>query len=141
MRGSPLLNALLAFLAIALFGVPVYRLTRGNAVAAETSEKVGAVEAAEVKVPIELQFTAVPKSMRIRHLGKVIWTSEQLEARTEAELSLIWPEEGVDLLFEATWADADALSAAKIVLTNPAGDELTRSLWGRGQGSEVFTFR
>ena len=139
MRGSPLLHALLAFVAIALLGWPVHRLTRAASVVATPIPTNAA--AALAKVPVELQFTTPPKSARIRHLGKVVWSADAPGASGDAELSLPWPKEGVDLIVEITWPDDAPLAAARVVLTDPAGEEQTRSVWGRGATSEVLTFR
>jgi hypothetical protein len=139
MRGSPLLNALLAFLAIGLLGYPVYRLTRATALASAPAATKAA--APLVKVPVEWQFTVPPKSVRLRHLGKTVWSADAPGASADAALTIPWPDEGVDLLVEIAWPDDAPLAAARIVLTNPAGDELTRSIWGRGTTSEVLTFR
>ena len=136
MRGSPLLNALLAFLAIGLLGFPVYRLTRAPASAPVLTKP--AVPLA--KVPVAWQFTVPPKAVRIRHLGKVVWSADTPGASAEAALTLPWPREGVDLLIEIAWPDDAPLAAARVVLTDPAGDEQTRSIWGRGATSEVLTF-
>lgn len=137
MRGSPLLNALIAFLAIALLGIPVQRLTRAVALAAPTPAP--APDAA-VKVPVELRFTTAPKSARIQHLGKVIWSADEPGTSTDAELTLVWPKEGVDLLFEIAWPADAPLAAARLVLTDPDGNEHTESIWGTGPTNKVFTF-
>lgn len=139
MRGSPLLNALFAFLAIALLGLPVQRLTRASAAAAATPAPVNA--ATTVKVPLELRFTAVAKSARIQHLGKTIWSVDDPGPSADAELTLPWPAEGVDLLVEIAWPDDAQLSAARLTLTDPAGNEHTESIWGRGPTNKVLTFK
>ncbi len=138
MRGSPLLNALIAFLAIALAGIPVHRLTRAVATTAPAPE--AANDAASARVPIAIEFTTPPKAARIRHLGKVIWSVDEPGTSASADLALPWPKDGVDLLIEINWADDAPLSAARLVLTDPAGEEQTRSIWGRGPASEVLTF-
>lgn len=139
MRGSPLLHALIAFLAIGLLGIPVQRLTRASAVSAPTPAPVKS--SATAQVPIAFEFTTPPQSVRVKHLGKVVWSSEVPGASAEAELSLPWPEDGVDLLIEIAWPGDAPLSAARIVLTDPTGEEQTRSIWGRGPASDVLTFR
>jgi len=142
MRGSPLFYALLAFLGIALVGFPVYSLTRPYAVKTEaTATATPAPSHAPVKVPIEFAFTAEPKSMRVKHLGKVVWSVDAPGARTDTELSLEWPQEGVDLLVEITWPENTPLAAARLTLTDSHQEEQTRSIWGEGSASEVLTFR
>ena len=139
MRGSPLLNALIAFLAIALLGIPVHRLTRAVAVAAPTPAQVDPV--ASVKVPVELRFTTAPKSVRIQHLDKVVWSADAPGTSTDAELTLTWPKEGVDLLVEIAWPDDAPLAAARVVLTDPDSNERTQTIWGTGPTNKVLTFQ
>jgi len=139
MRGSPLLNALIAFLAIALLGIPVQRLTRAVAIAAPTPAPAAAD--AGQKVPVELRFTTPPKSVRIQHLGKVIWSADEPGASTDAELTLAWPKEGIDLLVEIAWPDDAPLAAARVVLTDPDGNDHTESIWGAGPTNKVLTFQ
>jgi hypothetical protein len=139
MRGSPLLNALIAFLAIALLGIPVQRLTRAVAIAAPTPAPVAAD--AEQKVPVELRFTTPPKSVRIQHLGKVIWSADEPGTSADAELTLAWPKEGIDLLVEIDWPDDAPLSAARVVLTDPDNNERTETIWGTGRKNKVLTFQ
>lgn len=140
MRGSPLLNALLAFVAIALLGFPVHRLTQAAVVIAPAAPAAPAAGALQ-QVSVALAFTAEPKSVRLRHLGKVVWSAEAPGLRADAEFAVPWPGEGIDLLVEIAWPDEAPLSAARLVLTDPDNDEQTRSVWGRGTASEVLTFR
>lgn len=137
MRGSPLLNALIAFLAIALVGIPVQRLTRAVAVVAPEPVKA----AASVKVPVELRFTTAPKSVRVQHLGKIVWSTDAPGTSADAELTLSWPQEGVDLLFEIAWPDDAPLSAARVVIADPTGNEHTATIWGTGATNKVLTFQ
>ncbi|MEQ1862510.1 MAG: hypothetical protein ABMA13_21535 [Chthoniobacteraceae bacterium] len=138
MRGSPLLNALIAFIAIALVGIPVLRLTRATGVSAPALQPAAVV--AEAKAPIEIAFTTPPQSVRVSHLGKVIWSADVPGTSVEAELAMPWPAEGVDLLVEIAWPDDAPLSAARFVITDPDGEDQMRSIWGRGAKSEVLTF-
>jgi hypothetical protein len=139
MRGSPLLNALIAFVAIALLGFPVSRLTRAAVVAASTPAP--AKVAASLKVPVELRFTTPPKTVRIQHLGKPIFSADAPGSSLDAELTLPWPAEGVDLLFEIGWPEDAPLSAARVVLTDPASNEHTATIWGTGPTPKVLTFQ
>jgi len=136
MRGSPLLNALIAFVFIGLLGIPVQRLTRSTAAAATPAPKA----AASTKVSMELRFTTAPKTVRVQHLEKVIWSADDPGTSADAELTLAWPKEGVDLLFEIGWPEGAPLSAVRVVLTDPAGTEHTASIWGTGPTPKVLTF-
>ncbi len=139
MRGSPLLNALLAFLVIGLLGFPVQRLTRAAVVMTATPAPAKATE--HLQVPIELRFTTPPKTVRIQHLGKPIFSADAPGSSLDVELSLRWPAEGVDLLFEIGWPEDAPLSAARVVLTDPASNEHTATIWGTGPTPKVLTFQ
>lgn len=137
MRGSPLLNALIAFLVIGLLGIPVHRLTRAVAIAGPTPPPA----VASARVPVELRFTTAPKTVRIQHLGKVIWSADAPGLSADAELTLTWPKEGVDLLVEVGWPEDAPLSAARVVITDPDLNEHTATIWGTGPTPKVLTFQ
>lgn len=139
MRGSPLLNALLAFLVIGLLGFPVRQLTGAAVIAAATPVPVKA--AASARVPVELRFTTPPKTVRIQHLGKPIFSADAPGASLDAELTLPWPAEGVDLLFEIGWPEDAPLSAVRVVVTDPTSNEHTATIWGTGPTPKVLTFQ
>ena len=135
MKGSPLLRAMLAFLAIALAGVPLWKLTRaGDAVAAPAH-----VEKAAANITIRLTFSIPPKSFSISHLGAVVWTQTSPGTDAANILALAFPKEGVDLQIKVAWP-TDAAAAARIRLSDPDGTEHDKTLWGRGDMEEVVTF-
>jgi len=135
-RGSPLLRALLAFIGIALVGLPLWNLTHRAAVAI--------APAVEVKVrPVKIEFTLTQPASKIsvRHLGKVVWTGEAAGSSAEAEFTIPWPREGVDLNVQIEWPENAPLAAARLRLTDPEGGEQERSIWSAGPADEVLTFR
>jgi hypothetical protein len=140
-RGSPLIRALIVFLAILALGFPLRELTRGNAAPQENP----ADTAAEVKTPevnavgLQLTFTLVPTSLRVLHLGKEVWKADSPSAEMEAELKLEFPKEGVDLQFEIEWP-GDTLAAMRAILTDPEGNPHEKTVWGSGPVTEVVTF-
>jgi hypothetical protein len=138
MRGSPLLRALLAFFAIGLLGWPLWRLTRSEeVVAAAPTPPVAAIKKA---ISLHLTFTTAPQSFIIRHLDEEVWKVAAPEADMEHEVALDYPDEGVDLQFHIEWAGDAPLSAARVRLTDPAGDTHEKSVWGQGVVDEVVTF-
>jgi hypothetical protein len=138
MRGSPLVRALLAFLLIAALGWPLWQLTRSPAVAAVP---VGVPSATGSKaISLHLTFTTAPKSVNVRHLDQEVWKAAPLALEMEQEITLPFPEEGVDLQFHIEWADDVPQAALRVCLTDPAGDVHEKSVWGKGMVDEVLTF-
>ncbi len=141
MRGSPLLRALLAFGLILLCALPLARLTTARAVRSEpTTPAEGAGSAAIREIQLKLTFTALPSAVRVRHLGRDIWSAKPTAAEIEQTVKIPFPKEGVDLEFEAKFPDGAPLAAMRVQLTDPDGGEHERTCWGTGEIDEVLTF-
>jgi hypothetical protein len=137
MRGSPLLRALLAFGFILLLGLPLRRMTRAKEVSAPAP--AASAEVAR-EIHLALTFTAVPTMLRVRHLGKEVWSTAPTDAEIEHTLALPFPKEGVDLEFDAKFPDGMERIAMRVQLTDPEGHEHEKTCWGRGEIDEVLTF-
>jgi hypothetical protein len=137
MRGSPLLRALLAFLAILALGWPLRRLTDASDAPREQPQPA-AVEAKEIE--LKLAFTLVPKSVKVLHLGREVWSESAPAAESERKLKLAFPAEGIDLQFQIEWPEGASLAAMRATLTDPAGDAHQKSVWGTGRTEETVTF-
>jgi hypothetical protein len=137
MHGSPLLRTLLAFVVILLCGIPLWRITREAHAAPAASEP--AKPAIAKAIHLQLESTLLPTSIRVLHLGEVVWRKENPGPGSDVELRIPFPQEGVDLQFEIAWPD-DALAAMRVRLTDPEGREHEKSIWGRGETVEVLTF-
>jgi hypothetical protein len=137
-RGSPLLRALVAFLAILSLGFPLWRLTR----AAESVpvEAKPSAPATVREITLQLTFTAPPKNFRVSHLGQVVWSEAAPMEEMERKLQLVFPKEGIDLRFEAEFPEGTRRVALRAKLTDPAGNEVEKSLWGDAGIDEVLTF-
>jgi hypothetical protein len=140
-RGSPLLRALIAFLAILVLGYPLRRLT-GNGAAPAAASPAEPVPPTAVAREIELQltFTTAPKSFSVRHLGKEVWSAATGETTAEKKLTLPFPAEGIELQFSAEFPAGTPLAAARLVLTDPAGERHEKSCWGSDRIDEVAAF-
>ena len=137
MRGSPLIRALFAFCLIAALGWPLWHLTHP----AEAASAPAAVPKVEAKATrLQLDFTVPPRRFVVRHLDKDVWTEEKPQSSVEREVALVYPEKGVDLVFHIEWPEDAALAAARVRLTDPAGDTHEKSVWGKGTVDEVLTF-
>ena len=137
MRGSPLLRALLAFLAILALGWPLVRLTT---TADGPREQPRVAAAVEQEIGLGLTFTLVPKSVKVLHLGQEVWSESAPTAELERKLKLAYPAEGVDLQFAIEWPADAPLAAMRAKLTDPVGDVHEKSVWGTGSTVEAVTF-
>lgn len=137
MRGSPLLRALLAFVAILALGWPLRRLTTA---ADAPREQPQAAVLTEKEIGLGLAFTLVPKSVKVLHLGQEVWSESAPTAEMERKLKLAFPAEGIDLQFQIEWPAGTPLAAMRATLTDPAGDAHEKSVWGTGSTEETVTF-
>lgn len=139
MRGSPLLRAVIAFFCILALGYPIWTLTEAGTPPLPAEESTPAPAEQKESIRLQLSFTTPPDSVKVRHLGEEVWSVTSPGEEAEKEVSLDYPKEGVDLEFDVEWS-GDTLSAMRVVLTDPEGTEHEKSLWGRGETSEVLTF-
>jgi len=137
MRGSPLFRALLAFLGILSLGWPLRRLT--SATEAVREQPVAVVVAAK-EIGLRLSFTLVPKSVKVLHLEKEVWSETAPTAELERSLTLPFPDEGIDLRFQIEWPDDAPLAAMRVTFTDPADDAHEKSVWSQGSADVVLTF-
>jgi len=135
MRGSPLFRAVIAFLAISLIGWPLWQLT--HATGAARSEETGPLSQA---IHLSLAFTLPPRGVKVRHLGKEVWTEGSGSSEIEREFSLPWPKEGIELQFQIEWPADAPLAAARVRIIDPSGREYEKSIFAQGPADEVLTF-
>ncbi len=138
MRGSPLLRALLAFFAILALGWPLRELT-GATDAPRTQPKIEAA-AEEQEISLKLDFTALPRAVKVLHLGKEVWDETTPPASMERTLQLAYPEAGIDLQLQIEWPADAPLAAVRVTFTDPTGETHEKSLWGQGSVDDVVTF-
>jgi hypothetical protein len=94
-------------------------------------------------VQLRLTFSVAPKSFAISHLGKVVLADGANTSHTTYEshdLALPFPKEGIDLVVKVVWAADAGEAAVRVQLTDPAGTEHDKTVWGRGEMEEVVTF-
>ena len=135
MKGSPLLRALIAFVLIALAGLPLWKLTRADATVATPVQ----VEAAAAQVTLRLTFSAAPEKAEVRHLGKLVWADGTRATDVTKPVALAYPKEGVDLAVKIAWP-GDVEGAVRLRLTDPNGEEHDKTVWGRGEMEAIVTF-
>ena len=140
--------------AFLLAGVPVYRLTRPAAPAAEASVGTAADTTADPTAakpaPLELEvvFAPAPADFQIKNLGHTLLAGHGPQARFTGRWTTAVPSEGVDLVVRAHWSAAtpDANSAAppaaaRVTVRFPDGRKAEKSCWAGADGTldEVFT--
>jgi hypothetical protein len=129
-------RALLAFLAIASTGLPLWKLTRPTA-------PTTALQPAPVvlsDIPIEVTFSHAPERCSILHLGKVVWTQRAPALDVHETLRLEYPREGIDLEVQVAWPSAIEQAAMRVKISDPDGREHEKTIWGHGEMNEVLTF-
>ena len=107
MRGSPLLRALLAFIFIAMAGVPLWRLTH----AGDRATIAPRPAATASEIAMKLTFSTAPQRFSIVHLGGEVWTQEAPGGEVAKVVRLAYPAEGIDLQVKVSWS-ADARESA-----------------------------
>jgi hypothetical protein len=137
-RGSPLLRALFAFLAILSLGYPLRRLTSAADESAPAPQASAPAVAREIG--LQLTFTTKPTRFRVLNLGKTIWSDDAPAAEMERKVKLVYPKEGIDLQFQADFPAGTEHAALRVTLTDPDGNEIQKSLWGSASIDDVLTF-
>jgi hypothetical protein len=137
-RGSPLLRAVIAFAALLVLGVPLWRLTKPKAAQPLTAPIRDAAPSAAAT--LRLEFTRLPRVVNVFHLGKQIWSFSPAQYEVQQALRIPWPPEGVDLRFQIDWPEEPAIAAARIRVTAPDGTEHERCVWSKTMADEIVTF-
>ena len=135
MRGSPIVRALLAWIALLALAPLLTKVT-----SAVPHTTVAVVAAPTRKVELALTFTAPPKRVAILHLGREVFAKAEPAADEEVTLDIPWPEQGGELLFKVEWPADAPLAAMRARLTDPRDVEIERSLWGTGPTETVLNF-
>ena len=138
MRGSPLLRAAITFAALLLLAPLLWRMTQTESPAPKVS--VAKTADSDQEIRLVLTFTSAPRRVGIVHLGQPVWSKDAPQNQEEISLKLPWPHEGGELKFKVEWADEAPLSAMRVQLTDPADNEIERSLWGKGTVERVLNF-
>jgi hypothetical protein len=136
MRGSPLVQAALVVAGLLLLWFPLHSLTQRHPVIVAPA----ATPPSTKHVQMALRSTA-PFRFQVSYLGQVVWegTDDSAEKESTKDLDIDFPNEGIDLAVDVTWA-TKGLAAAEISLTVD-GTELHKTVWGQGSASDVVTFK
>jgi hypothetical protein len=138
MRGSPLMRAAIVLAVLLALGPLLWRITRSDAAPGPAKAVVPqSVEAGSVGMM--LTFSHPAKKAAVLHLGKEVWSKTGPSAEEEAKFDIPWPREGFELRAVIEWPP-DTRAAMRLRLTDPAGNEYDRTVWGQGAADEVLTF-
>jgi hypothetical protein len=132
MRGSPLLQALLLAVVLALAGIPVWSLTRPHAHAepARSSKTEPGMTAADLIVT-----STAEAEVELALSGTTIWQGRPAAPRFEAALSL--PPDA-ELVARVRWARSGT-SAARFQVSRDGEQLADVTLWGDTEATDVLS--
>ena len=142
MKGTPLLRAFLLLAALLLLAWPLSRVTAPAQAQGQSGTEpppVTPTPATPQKLPLALSFTRSAERIEIRHLGALVWAKDRPGLRESLELSIPFPQEGIELAVTVQWPGAE-LSALRLQLATPDGTDLERSAWGAETLEAVISF-
>ena len=139
MRGSPILRAVLVFLALLSLAPVLWRLTRAEA---RTVQQPATQRLAKnVKTEVRLTFSTPAKRTVIQHLGREVWSKVSPASEESFTCEIPWPKEGVELHVLVEWPEGTRAAAMRVRLTAPDGTEHDRTVWGDANADDVLTFK
>ena len=138
MRGSPILRAVLVFLALLSLAPVLWRLTRADARAVQPAAQQ---PAKNVRTEVRLTFSTPAKRAAIQHLGREVWSKESPASEENFTREIPWPKEGVELHVIVEWPEGTRAAAMRVRLTAPDGTEHDHSVWGDANADDVLTFK
>ena len=138
MRGSPILRAVLVFIALLSLAPVLWRLTQADA---RTVQPVAQQPAKNAKTEVRLTFSTPAMRVVIQHLGREVWHHLMPAAQETFTCEIPWPKEGVELHVLLEWPEGTRAAAMRVRLTAPDGTEHDRSVWGDASADDVLTFK
>jgi hypothetical protein len=142
MRGSPVLRAVLVFLALLALAPVIWSITRKSEQREEPSKALAPTPNAVPVSKIEGRwtFTTAPLRVAVKHLGSEIWSKSSPGVGVEFSGTMPWPKEGVELQVRVEWPQGTETAAGRLRLVAPDGTEYDRTVWGGTEAEEVLTF-
>lgn len=136
MRGSPILRAVLVFVALLALAPLLWKMTRpvfADAVQKQPQVKRPTVEA-------RLSFSTAAARVEILHLGRELWSKAAPAVAETFSAEIPWPREGIELRVLVAWPEGTRNAALRVRLTTPDGTEYDRTLWGDATADDVLKF-
>jgi hypothetical protein len=140
MRGSPILRALVVFVALLALAPLLWRITH-PAASAHVNAQPTPQPAKNVKTEVRLTFSTPAMRVVIQHLGKEVWHHLMPAAEERFTCEIPWPKEGVDLHVLIEWPEGTRVATMRVQLTAPDGVEYDRTVWGDADADDVLTFK
>jgi hypothetical protein len=141
MRGSPILRALVAFLALLALAPLLWRTTHPVASGRGAGAQPTPQSVKSATVECRVNFSIAATRVAIQHLGKDVWSKDSPAIGENFSGKIPWPNEGVDLHVSVAWPAGTRNAAMRVRLTAPDGTEHDRTVWGDGDADEVLTFK
>jgi len=137
MRGSPILRAVLVFVALLGLAPLLWNLTRpGPAEAAPRPQS----PVKRAMVEGRLNFSTAATRVEIQHLGREVWSKSSPALAESFSRELPWPKEGIELHVLVTWPEGTRSAAMRLRLTAPDGTDYDRTVWGDASADDVLSF-
>ena len=137
MRGSPILRAVLVFLALLALAPMLWKLTRPVLAQADPKQQP---EAKRAMVEVRLNFSTSAARVVIQHLGRDVWSKDAPALSEDFSAEIPWPKEGVEIHALVNWPEGTRNAAMRVRLTAPDGTEYDRSAWGNATADDVLRF-
>lgn len=137
MRGSPILRAVLVFIALLALAPLLWKMTR-PALADNAPKPPPQVKRTTVEA--RLNFSTAATSVAIQHLGREVWSNASPAMAETFTAEIPWPKEGVELHVLIAWPEGTRNAAMRVRLTAPDGAEYDRTVWGDVSADDVLKF-
>ena len=137
MRGSPILRAVLVFVALLALAPVLWKLTRPGL--AETARRPQH-QVKRATVEARLSFSVAATRVEIQHLGREVWSKASPALAESFSVEVPWPKEGVELHVLVAWREGMRNAAMRVRLNAPDGIEYDRTVWGDATADDVLTF-
>ena len=137
MTGSPLLRLALVLGILAALLVPAVRLTGREKDEQKAAQAPVAAEVETKNVKLVFLSPISPTSIKVAADGKTV--AELKTPVMEAEVSLPFPRQGVDLVISAEWPPGGAENALRVQASTGAEPLADTTLWGDPGVNDVVT--
>ncbi len=137
MRGSPILRAVLVFLALLALAPLLWKMTRP--VLADAAPKPQP-QVKSARVEGRVNFSTAATHVTIQHLGREVWSKASPAMTENFSAEIPWPKEGIELHVLVAWPEGTHTAAMRVRLTAPDGTAYDRTVWGDTTADDVLTF-
>lgn len=134
MRGSPLLQALLLAIVLALAGVPVWSLTRPHEHVEPTQPKAAPADSSSRDLAVTSTAEA---EVELSLSGTVIWRGQPAAKHFEATISL--PPDA-ELVASVRWAHGGT-NAVRFQISRDGETQADTTLWGDAEANDVLSLK